>query len=527
MQPTPGRAPALAARGRSEWRRWARVVTAPVAHVHLPERLSAHWPLSLSIRWRLTIWYTVVLALTLAVFSLLVYWWLGQSLMHDIDTLSLERAMQVEERMVRAVREEQATRSGLLEAEQYLQLRASGVLVGDSFDPFRTPGVGVRIWNAHVKVIDASEELIGTPRLVDYQPIVSALQGKVHRYVLETREGSFYSYSYPTLFVSGRPMFVIQILTSLQSYERATERLKRLLLAGTVLVSLVAFATGAALSQTALQSINNITRTAQQINRARDLGRRIPVTGPRDEIRSLTETINEMLDRIEAIFDRQRQFMADVSHELRTPLTTIRGEVELIRRTGQIDPEGLAAVTDESERMSRLVGDLLLLARSDRELSLERAPVELDAVMLDVFRQAQRLAGDARVVSLAHVDACRVTGDRDRLKQLVLNLVQNALTHTAPGTHIELALRREVAAACITVADDGQGIPPEELDRVFERFYRVDKARCRNRGGTGLGLAIVDWIAGAHGGTVAVASTVGAGTTFTVRLPLEPDDDGA
>jgi two-component system, OmpR family, sensor kinase len=490
----------------------------------LPERVRprlAHpHPVALSIRWRLTVWYTVVLALTLGVFSLMVYWWLGNSLMRDIDTLSHERALQVEAQIVRAARAEQATMLGLLNPEQYMNLRAAGVLVGDSFDVFRTPGVGVRVWNAQVKVVDASPELIGTARLLDYQPIVYALQGRVHKYVLHTSEGEFYSYCYPALFINGRPMAVIQILTSLQSHERAMDRLARLLLLATLLVTLVAFVTGAAFAQTALGSINTITRTAEQINRARDLGRRIPVAGPRDEIHRLTETINEMLDRIEGMFDRQRRFMADVSHELRTPLTTIRGEVDLMRRSGQVDPEGIEAMHDEAERMSRLVGDLLLLARADRDLDIERAPVELETLMVDVFRQAQRLAGDTRSVALAHVDPCRVIGDRDRLKQLVLNLVQNALMHTAPGTHVDLSLYREAGTARIVVADNGQGIPPAELEHIFERFYRVDKARSRSRGGTGLGLAIVDWIAGAHDGTVGVESTLGQGTTFTVRLPV-------
>jgi two-component system, OmpR family, sensor kinase len=489
-------------------------------------RLARATRIPVSIRWRLTIWYTVVVALTLSVFSLSVYWWLGNSLMRDIDALSGERARQVADQMARAYAEEQQAEFLLSPAQylSYLKLRGQGDFVSEAVDLFRTPGVGMRVWNSQVRIIAASEGLAGTPRLVDYQPIVAALQGQVHRYVLETEEGGFYSYSYPALrSTSGRPLAVIQILTSLQSYESAMGRLGRLLAAGTLLVTAIALVTGAALSHTALKPINNITLTAQRINRARDLDRRIPTSGPRDEIRSLTDTVNEMLDRIQAMFDRQRQFMADVSHELRTPLTTIRGEVDLIRRTGRVDSEGLEAVSDEAERMSRLVSDLLLLARDGREVTIERAPVEMESLLLEVLRQGKRLVDGGRALALGHLDTCLVLGDRDRLKQLVLNLVQNALTHTPPGSHVVLSLHADGNAALVSVADDGPGIAPEALDRVFERFYRADKSRSRSNGGTGLGLAIVEWIATAHGGSVSVDSTVGRGTTFTARLPLAED----
>ncbi len=235
-----------------------------------------------------------------------------------------------------------------------------------------------------------------------------------------------------------------------------------------------------------------------------------------------------MLERIQTMFDRQRQFLADVSHELRTPLTTIRGEVDIMKRSGELDPEALEAICGESERMSRMIGDLLLLARAQEEaVELELEPVELDTLLLDVYRQAQTLAKDERPIRLGHEDVAIVRGDRDRLKQLFLNLVGNALDHTPQGTPVTLSLFRDGSQARVEVSDEGPGIPTDQLPYIFERFYRIDKARARSSGGgTGLGLAIVQWIAQAHGGTVDVESKEGEGTTFTVRLPLAGGAEG-
>ena len=153
-----------------------------------------------------------------------------------------------------------------------------------------------------------------------------------------------------------------------------------------------------------------------------------------------------------------------------------------MERSRRLDPEGLDAVRDEAERMSRLVGDLLLLSRADGQLEIIHGPVALEEVALDVYRQARRLGGDDRPVALSHVDPCVVLGDRDRLKQLLLNLVHNALIHTPTGTRVDLSLRRDGDAACLVVSDTGQGIPAADLEHIFERFYRVDKARSRSRG---------------------------------------------
>jgi signal transduction histidine kinase len=250
------------------------------------------------------------------------------------------------------------------------------------------------------------------------------------------------------------------------------------------------------------------------------LSRRLPDPGRRDEIGNLTMVLNRNLERLEQLFHVRQRFLADVSHELRTPLTTIRGNVDLMRRIGEADPEILDVVQEELERMTRLVGDLMLLARADTgALPIQQQSVELDTLFLDVYRQVRSLDQTINV-SLEEVDQVMVLGDADRLKQLILNLVENAIKYTPPGGRVMMSLSKENGRSKLVVEDTGIGIPAEDLPHIYDRFYRVDKARTRSQGGSGLGLSIAKWIVEAHQGTIEVESEVGRGTTFTVHLPV-------
>jgi signal transduction histidine kinase len=277
---------------------------------------------------------------------------------------------------------------------------------------------------------------------------------------------------------------------------------------------------GALVINRLLQPLDNITEAALQITKADDLSLRLPDTGRRDEIGNLTMVLNRTLERLERLFHARQRFLADVSHELRTPLTTIRGNVDLMRRIGEADPEILDVVSDELDRMTRLVGDLMLLARADTGgLPIQRQPVELDTIFLDVYRQVRSIEHDVQI-SLEEVDQVGVLGDSDRLKQLILNLVDNAIKYTPAGGKVMMSLSKEDGRAQLIVKDTGIGIPAVDLPHIFDRFYRVDKARTRAQGGSGLGLSIAKWIVEAHGGRIEVESKVGAGTTFRVYLPV-------
>lgn len=266
--------------------------------------------------------------------------------------------------------------------------------------------------------------------------------------------------------------------------------------------------------------LDDIAAVARQITRTDDLSRRVPDPGRNDEFGDLARALNQTLEQIERLFQAQQRLLADVSHELRTPLTTIRGNLDLMRHMGVADEESMDVIQDELERMTRLIGDLLLLARADSGgLPLERKPVELDNVLFDVYRQISRLENKVDVV-VGEMDQACVVGDQDRLKQLLLILVDNAIKYTPESGRVTLSMLQVNGWAEVRVSDTGVGIPPEDVPYIFDRFYRVDKARTRAQGGAGLGLAIAKWVVQMHDGHIRVESKVGEGTTFVVRLPL-------
>lgn len=313
----------------------------------------------------------------------------------------------------------------------------------------------------------------------------------------------------------------IQVARLLDNFEVFNRVLSRALLIslGAAVASLIVTAI---LTSSLFQPLEDIASVARQITRADDLSRRVPHSSRTDEIGDLARAFNQTLERLERLFRSQQRFLADVSHELRTPLTSVRGNLDLMKRMGEYDEESMIVIQDEMERMSRLLGDLLLLARADTGgLPLRFEPVELDNTLFEVYRQVSRIEKPVSV-ELSEVDQATVLGDEDRLKQVLLNLVDNGIKYTPPGGTVKLRLSKNDRQAFLSVCDTGVGIPAEDLPHIFDRFYRVDKARSREQGGSGLGLAIVKWVVQAHGGRIQVESTVDVGTTFTVTLPLAP-----
>ncbi|MDQ6918727.1 MAG: HAMP domain-containing histidine kinase [Candidatus Dormibacteraeota bacterium] len=278
----------------------------------------------------------------------------------------------------------------------------------------------------------------------------------------------------------------------------------------------------------ALQPLKTVAAAADEIRTTRDFGRRLPDESGRDEIGLLSRSFNGMLaalqeayDRLAASLDSQRQFIADASHELRTPLTSIRTNAAVLEREDLAPGDRLDAAADitaEAARMSRLVDDLLTLARADAGVRLERAPVDLGGLVGDVARQFRR-ANPKRVVDEA-IAPVTVVGDKDALQQLLLVLLDNAAKHTTAGGRINVEVHPADGQAVVAVSDDGNGIPASDLERIFKRFYQADPSRYRS--GAGLGLSIARWIATEHGGAITAANRPGGGARFQVLIPAVP-----
>jgi two-component system, OmpR family, sensor kinase len=340
----------------------------------------------------------------------------------------------------------------------------------------------------------------------------------------------------PVVFRSGDPGSVV-IALPLDGVNQAVQRIRLLVVVFGLLVTAACALLGWLAIRRAFAPLTGVERTAAAIA-AGDLSRRVPPYPPTTEVGRLTSALNGMLAQIEAAFrarqaseNRTRRFAADASHELRTPLAAIRGFAELYRQGAVRDEDDVARtmsrIEDEARRMGVLVEDLLLLARLDEQRPARTDPVDLAVLAGDAVHDARGLAPD-RTVRLVGVLPGRgpepsvVTGDENRLRQVVANLLANAVRHTPAGSPIEVAVGREGTLAVLEVRDHGPGIPPDHAEKVFERFYRVDSSRWRGQGGgSGLGLSIVAAVTAAHGGRVGVAPTPGGGATFRLELPLD------
>jgi heavy metal sensor kinase len=280
-----------------------------------------------------------------------------------------------------------------------------------------------------------------------------------------------------------------------------------------------------------LAPVEKLTRAMRSIN-VQNLSQRLPVGRGRDEISHLAETFNAMLARLEESFRKIKQFSGDASHELRTPLTILKGETEVALRWAK-QPEEFRKIfesnMEEIDRMSRIIDDLLLLAKSEGgEKPLEIRELSLSDLLQALYMQGRSLAeanGIELVLRPEVTEEVRIRGDELRLRQVFLNLISNAVKYTPKGGRVEIVLSLAGDEAVVAVSDTGIGIPEEHLPHIFDRFYRIDKARNREDGGTGLGLAIVDSFVQAHEGRITIASTPGKGSTFTVYLPVRGPQD--
>lgn len=459
-----------------------------------------------SVRTRLTIWHAGVLALSLIVFALLVYYAAASIFYARQDELLRSTAETVASAYVQELEEEQSV------------AKANDVVLAQMIFP-----------NRYVEVVDAAGQVVAwSSNLAGHQLTIPAST------LSEARERGSSFLVLNSLRVAVVPLspdrskqlgFAI-VAEPLSVIEEGLRRLRRYFLAGVPLVLLLASLGGYFLARKSLSPIALMNQQTQRIT-AENLSAQLDVANPRDEVGRLALTINALLARLDAAFQEQQRFIADASHELRTPLAVLRGETEVALQQERATPEykeSLALIKDEAERLSRIVENLFLLARQPVEAaSMVRDTVRLDALVADCARAAQVLATQKglRLNISGELRAITVNGDDEMLKRMLLNLLDNAVKYTPSGGEVSIALGSQHGAGRIVVTDNGIGIPAEDQPRIFDRFYRVDKTRSRALGGAGLGLSIARWIAEGHGGSLSVESAPGKGSAFTVELPLK------
>src|SRR6266550_2402770 len=456
-----------------------------------------------SVRTRLTIWHAGVLALSLIVFALLVYYAAASIFYARQDELLRSTAETVASAYVQELEEEQSV------------AKANDVVLAQMIFP-----------NRYVEVVDTAGQVVAwSSNLAGHQlTIPASTLTEAHQ-----RGGSFVVLNdlrvavVPLSRDPGKQLGFAIVAEPLSVIEEGLRRLRRDFVFGVPLILLLASLGGYFLARKSLSPIALMNQQTRRIT-AENLSARLDVANPRDEVGGLAMTINALLARLDAAFQEQKRFIADASHELRTPLAVLRGETEVAlqqeRATAEYK-ESLALIKDEAERLSRIVENLFLLARQPVDApSMIKEPVRLDALVADCVRAAQVLATlkGLRLTIDGELRAITVNGDDEMLKRMLLNLLDNAVKYTPPGGDISVELRSKNGDARIVVTDTGIGIPAADHLRIFDRFYRVDKARSRGLGGAGLGLSIARWIVEGHDGSLSVESALGRGSVFTVEL---------
>ena len=453
----------------------------------------------MSLRLRLTLLYTTFIGGILLIFGAAVYILVNVILLNQVDTMLESVARDI---------------------MQVSKVDSVGQLSLISLPPLdMTSNAYVQVWGPNGRII-ATSPSIGT-LIKPLDPI--GLKAGSSLYEDSYLDGAHLRVLSVPLAAGERVIGTLQVGASLNVVDATrTNLLSTMLVISVVAVLLAGIGSWVVLGR-ALSPLESITDTVDQINRADDLSRRIPYQDETDdEIGEMVVSFNQTLERLESLFTSQQRFLADVSHELRTPLTVIKGNVDLMRHMKEADEESLSSIDQEAGRLTRLVGGLLMLAQAESgKLALNFAPVELDLLLTEVFTEMRVLASSKVKVHLNDIDQVMVNGDRDRLKQVFLNLISNAIQYTPSGGEIFLSIKKLGDQARVIVRDTGPGIPAEDLPHIFDRFYRAEKSRTRSKtSGFGLGLSIAHWIVEHHGGQIKVESKEGKGTTFVIWLNL-------
>jgi two-component system, OmpR family, sensor kinase len=457
---------------------------------------------------RLALWYGAGIALMLVLLGGFLYFALDRYLSGQALTLLRTQAVPIQR----------------LAAGQQLRQPAEVRQLANQIVE-RPAASGVGVW-----VLGPNARLIGQSRSAADQGLSQTAieqlrgidRGRAERSAIVNANGQRFLLLLRPLQQQNRTAGALVLTTSLANVDATLHRFVVILAIGIGATLVVTGGIVILITRVGLRPLREMGQTAHRIADG-DLSQRVREDQTMDEVGDMARSFNYMAERLQNAWQAQRQFAADASHELRTPLTSIAGYIDVLNKGAKDDPVTLGRVLGsmrgEVDRMTRLVRDLVSLARldADDELRLER--LDLTRLVADVYEQAKALA-PSRDISLQAQDAAWVEVDVDRMRQVLLNLADNAIKYTPPEAHINFAVQRWDSTAQVSVADDGPGIAAEDRAHLFDRFYRADQSRTREKGGAGLGLAIAKKIVDAHRGSISVAAPEEGGTVFSVRLPL-------
>ena len=463
----------------------------------------------LPIRAKLTIWYTTLLAASLITFGSILYVALSRNIISSIDA----RLFSMADMVSRAV------------------FRPGTVNLPQNFDIFLEHFFGIKTSGNFIQLMDEYGKIVFTSSTLGKNHLPLSAQTYHHSIAGNATYETIKNIGqYPVRIVTfplmenGQLISILQVGAPLQESTAALNALFYILIFGIPLAVILASGVGWFLAKKALSPVDMVTGLARKIE-AGSLNERLDVSGPKDELGRLAKTFNDMIARLELSFKQMKQFTADASHELKTPLTVLKGEMEIALKTEKT-VEGFREVIksslEEIDRMSALVKSLLNLAKLDSRVRLPNDNIKLDGIVEERFNQTLPMAKDKGIdMVMAKKESVIIMGDKIGIGQLLFNLIYNAIKYTSKDGRIEISLEQSDNWAIIKVIDTGIGIAEEDLPHIFDRFYRVDKARTTGAGGVGLGLSICKEIAEAHGGKIEVESEAGKGSVFKVYLPLK------
>jgi heavy metal sensor kinase len=459
----------------------------------------------LSIRARLTLWYTGVLVAILLLVSVAAYSLLRWHLYNDLDSSLF-------------------TVAGVLRDAPPADPAAP---LPPDLEPLVREFLGSEFADALLQLLDPQGQVRSRalrPALpLSREARVNAQRGVPTIENVELATGDRARLLTMPVLRAGRVVDLVQVAMPLRRTHQTLARYVETLLVLVPLGVLLSAVGGWMLARRALRPVDRMSQSALQIS-AEDLSRRLERRGTQDEIDRLADTLNAMLARLQAAFGEMQRFTADAAHELRTPLTALRGGIEIALRAERSPDEYRRVLTssiEEVDQLIRLAEDLLLLSRSTVGLEAIRQAVDLEPLCLEALEIGVRLAkGKGVTVSMGATSPAVVRGDAGALRRALLNLVDNAVKYTPAGGSVMISLEHTAAGATLAVEDTGIGIDPADAERIFEPFVRLDAGRSRDTGGSGLGLAIARSIVRAHGGTLEVESGAAGGCRFTIRLPL-------